>query len=432
MSEDFTPKLGLPYLLPDQAQKHVTLNESLSRLDSLVVGTLKARGQNTPPDMRLEGDAWLIGDAPTGDWAVWPGDIAVWRDGAWLRLVPQTGWRFWVEDEAILIFFDGDNWSTLSLDAQDLEFIGLGARADANNPLLARLNAALFTARERDQNGSGDVRLTLNKETATNICALNMQTGFSGRLEFGLLGNDELRVKVSDNGQDWRDALICVPDTGRLGVGTYPDGDTQMTVAGRVRIKSPTSTFTLHEDGRLELSQTDGSVVSIQAVSAGSTLELGAVAEDGSWRGGMLAIDPNAPELICAHRLRPSGAHVQELGAPEQAWRTLYLDTAPILDLDPARQISTSALPGTLDLIQALTPIVYQKPDASTLHFGFSVDNVEAALDAIGVSDAALYRSSPTPGLRPTELIPVLVGALQAVETRLARIEQIARSAGLL
>ena len=33
---DTTNNLGLPYLLPNQAQKHVTMNEALERLDATV------------------------------------------------------------------------------------------------------------------------------------------------------------------------------------------------------------------------------------------------------------------------------------------------------------------------------------------------------------------------------------------------------------
>ena len=35
-ASDFTHHLGLPYLLSNQAQKHVTLNESLRALDGLL------------------------------------------------------------------------------------------------------------------------------------------------------------------------------------------------------------------------------------------------------------------------------------------------------------------------------------------------------------------------------------------------------------
>lgn len=432
MSEDFTPKLGLPYVLPDQAQKHVTVNESLSRVDSLIMGSLVGRNRQIPPEAPAEGDAWLIGDAPQEAWSGWAGAIAVWRDATWLRLVPQTGWRFWLEDEALLIFYDGISWSTLTLEAQELDFIGLGARADTHNPLLARLNSALFTARETAETGNGDIRLTLNKQSAGNICALAMQTGYSGRLEMGLLGNDELRVKLSDTGSDWHDAVIMVPDTGRVGLGTYPDGDTQCTIGGRVRIKSDTTAFTLHEAGRFELSRAEGGAVSVQAVSAGSALELGAVAEDGSWLGAMLALNPDGPELISAHTLRPIGSGIQDLGTSEQAWRRLYLDTAPVLNADPVRQTGVSDLQGAISFLQALQPVSYRKPDSNRLYFGFTAENVQAALNGIGLSEAGLLESGDIPGLRSSELIAVLVSAVQSLETRLARIEQIARAAGLL
>lgn len=34
-SNDFTPSLSLPFLLPAQAQKHVTVNESLAASDGV-------------------------------------------------------------------------------------------------------------------------------------------------------------------------------------------------------------------------------------------------------------------------------------------------------------------------------------------------------------------------------------------------------------
>ena len=36
LGPDFTEHLSLPYLISNQAQKHVTLNESLRKLDALV------------------------------------------------------------------------------------------------------------------------------------------------------------------------------------------------------------------------------------------------------------------------------------------------------------------------------------------------------------------------------------------------------------
>ena len=42
-------KLNLPYLVPEQAQKHVTVNEVLSRLDLLVQMQVKENNKNLAP-----------------------------------------------------------------------------------------------------------------------------------------------------------------------------------------------------------------------------------------------------------------------------------------------------------------------------------------------------------------------------------------------
>ena len=91
-TEDFTPKLGLPYLLPNQAQKHVTLNESLRSLDCLVMATVEAIDVSDPPETPLEGQAWVTSAAPTGAWGDYPHHMAAYRDGAWFFYPPQPGW----------------------------------------------------------------------------------------------------------------------------------------------------------------------------------------------------------------------------------------------------------------------------------------------------------------------------------------------------
>ena len=44
-----SPRLALPYLQPSQAQKHVTHNEALLRLDAIVQLALEAMGAEVPP-----------------------------------------------------------------------------------------------------------------------------------------------------------------------------------------------------------------------------------------------------------------------------------------------------------------------------------------------------------------------------------------------
>ena len=109
-----TPNLALPLLAATQAQKHVTVNEALSRLDGLVQISVKDRGLASPPASPVEGDRYIVAAGATDAWTGWDGDVVLFTGGAWLRLSPQEGWRVWIEDEGALVVRIGGTW--LSLD----------------------------------------------------------------------------------------------------------------------------------------------------------------------------------------------------------------------------------------------------------------------------------------------------------------------------
>jgi len=87
-----TPLLALPYLAAAQAQKHVTHNEALRKLDGLVQLAVEASGATSPPGSPAEGARYLLGASPTGAWAGQGGALAVYADGAWWFAAPQIGW----------------------------------------------------------------------------------------------------------------------------------------------------------------------------------------------------------------------------------------------------------------------------------------------------------------------------------------------------
>ena len=66
-----TPNLSLPYLQSQQAQKHVTLNEALRRLDALVQLTVLSRTLTAEPASSANGDRYLLPDGATGE--AWDG-----------------------------------------------------------------------------------------------------------------------------------------------------------------------------------------------------------------------------------------------------------------------------------------------------------------------------------------------------------------------
>ena len=76
-----SPFLGMPYLLPSQAQKHVTVNEALSVLDALAQLAVKNRTLTAPPGGPAEGDRHIVAAPATGAWSGKEEQIAAFIDG---------------------------------------------------------------------------------------------------------------------------------------------------------------------------------------------------------------------------------------------------------------------------------------------------------------------------------------------------------------
>ena len=86
-----TPNLSLPELIASQAQPHVTVNTALRRLDALVQAAVISQ-TNTPPGTPADGDAYLVGAAPTGAWVGHAQELVVLIGGGWTFLTPAAGW----------------------------------------------------------------------------------------------------------------------------------------------------------------------------------------------------------------------------------------------------------------------------------------------------------------------------------------------------
>ena len=215
---DQSARLGLPYLMPSQAQKHVTHNEALARLDLLVQLVVQAFDAATPPSLPQDGRIWALGPAPTGDWAGQPGALAAWVNGAWMFIAPQEGWRAArvSADGAELRLFTAGGWIVPGPDALDnLAGLGINTAHDATNRLAVAAAATLLS-----HAGAGH-QLKLNKAAATDTASLLFQTGWSGRAEMGTAGNDDFSIKVSPDGASFLEALVADGSTGHV---TLPQG----------------------------------------------------------------------------------------------------------------------------------------------------------------------------------------------------------------
>lgn len=109
-------RLALPYLAAGQAQKHITVNESLLRLDALVQLSAKSSTEAEEPDSPTDGDIYILPAGKSGDaWdAMANGALAYYRDGFWEELTPKAGWRCFVEDAESLFGYGADGWRRLA------------------------------------------------------------------------------------------------------------------------------------------------------------------------------------------------------------------------------------------------------------------------------------------------------------------------------
>ncbi|GJD34202.1 DUF2793 domain-containing protein [Methylobacterium aerolatum] len=246
MSE--TANIALPLLAAAQAQKHVTHNEALLILDSLVQLACLDKDLTAPPSSPKEGDRYLIaGSSPSGAWAGWAGRIARFRDGQWTSLAPKTGWLAYVADEKQLYAFDGQAWAATggtsgasgsggaAPSQTSAALFGINTQADTTNRLAVKSDAVLL-AWDDVTPGSGDLRVTLNKKAAARDAGFAFQTGYSTRALCGTFGSDDFVVKTSADGTAFTTALTAAAATGIVAFAASPTAPTPADRDGSTRL----------------------------------------------------------------------------------------------------------------------------------------------------------------------------------------------------
>ncbi len=237
MPANHSARLDLPYLAAGQLQKHVTVNEALTRLDALAQTAVVSRSVGAQPSDPADGDLYVLPAGATGPaWSAWSaGDLVRAELGGWTRVATPLGGLAFVLDAQELVVRLAGEWVPVAPAAlQNLARLGLNTTADATNPFAAKVNKALWTARPTGEGGDGDLRFTFNKDGSADVLSLLFQSGYGGRAELGLIGDDDLRLKVSDDGSAWHEALRIDGDVGRV---WFPHGasraeTTQVTAGG--------------------------------------------------------------------------------------------------------------------------------------------------------------------------------------------------------
>src|SRR5438105_2070008 len=94
--------LQLPYLDAAQAQKHVTVNEGLRKLDALVLLAVEDKDLTAPPGSPGDGARYIPKTIASGAWTGKEGYVAHRVDGAWEFYPPREGFLAYLRDEDLL------------------------------------------------------------------------------------------------------------------------------------------------------------------------------------------------------------------------------------------------------------------------------------------------------------------------------------------
>lgn len=231
MSET-SPNLGLPLVMPAQAQKHVTVNEAMLRLDALVQACVESRSVSVQPADPAEGAGWILPDGASGDaWsAMAAGSLAVFRDGFWAEIPPADGWRVHVRDEERPVTYNTGRGSWLS--AASVKILTEGEQGASTAAMLIEAEAAALAGAAVTTDAVIPARSVVFCVSVTTVEAISGATSF----DCGIAGE----------ASKFGGSLGVSPGAGNLGVigptAFYADTPVRLTAnggdftAGKVRI----------------------------------------------------------------------------------------------------------------------------------------------------------------------------------------------------
>ena len=131
-----TARLNLPNLVSGQAQKEITHNMALQRLDAFVQTAVESMTLVIPP-VGVEGNLYVVGVTATGAWAGKDGQLAYYIGGNWAFYVPFEGMRIWNKATAEAMVYKEAAWVNEIAAAEKIGFFGV---APINKTLVSLKN----------------------------------------------------------------------------------------------------------------------------------------------------------------------------------------------------------------------------------------------------------------------------------------------------
>ncbi|MEZ6031076.1 MAG: DUF2793 domain-containing protein [Hyphomonadaceae bacterium] len=397
-----TSNLQLPYLAVGQAQKHVTVNESLRKLDAIIQLSIVSATTTAQPASPNDGDVWIAPPGKSGaQWdAFADGSLAYFRDGAWVQIAPREGWLAWVKDTDVMLVYTGAAWSTAALRSG----LGLGSAATqntgtsgANVPLL---NGTLTWSGSHSFTGSSYLFQASGGATSLTVRG---DTGATASYERSgdTTGGPIFNLQKSRGALLSRSNIAANDTLGTFTFSGYADG------AFRPGAQIVTSVLTASPGGADMQSE-----ISFLTSGAGS-------------------VSPSARMRIRDTAVRPGADNAQSLGDASYRWSEVFAgagaintsdarEKAILRPLSDAEKRAAKRILGGVGVFQWLAAVEV-KGEGARLHIGVTAQAVEAAFAAEGL-DARRYGlfcadavgEGERLGLRYDQLLALMLAALVA------------------
>lgn len=383
---DNTTRIGLPYLAAGQAQKHVTLNDSLRRLDAIVQLSVVSATTTAEPGAPGDGQVWIVPAGKTGThWAGFAdGALGYYRDGAWEQLAPREGWLALVQDTDSLVYYTGSAWSAFPA-ANILKASGSDIVFGRSSPGAGPAEEIALTAAGRaliDDASASAQRATLGLGSAAV-----QSTGTSGA-----------SVPLLNGANTWSGLQTFSSGGGTVfALGGVPSGSYQ-DIAFRDSGGQPRFSIGRSDDS--------GGVLFVNRLDAsGAFVDTPFVIPKNG--GG----DPNIRGFTIFHSglsLIPAGDNAQTLGDASHRWNAVYAATGAINTSDarektPLRGLSAAELRAVrrvmsgVGAFQWLASVASKGADRARLHVGVTAQAVADAFAAEGLEPEryALFCADP-------------------------------------
>jgi hypothetical protein len=121
----------------------------------------------------------------------------------------------WLSNEAHLLVHRDNDWRSA---VENISSLGINTSSDATNRLAVASTASLFS------HDGTDHQLTINKADPISRASVMFQTGYAGRAEIGLIGDEDLLFKVSADGATFLEAVRIDKASGDMCVRSLNSG----------------------------------------------------------------------------------------------------------------------------------------------------------------------------------------------------------------